>query len=311
MWRWGHAQVRTAQWKVEGSRSSAQVTASGKGVLVTPETGGSKLLVTLPPVRPLAGRLPPDGFELAANGTLGVDGKGVVRGVLAGLSGRIGPDALQLDESVRLVLTPGGAKRGMHLDLERLAIRYGPARLTGHLRYDAQRVDLEGDLRLPLALASRFGGPEMQGTAQVQMRLQGASQQPEGQLTVQMEQVQLKHPAWEAIPPGTIQASARLEKGQVNLNAALQGLTPRPVSALLLFPLQLKFAPWHLALPGGGAVGGDAACRHAIGAICPVGGTGVVGPAEAGRSVEHCVAFWGDGVGSRGAGGDFVAQWQL
>ncbi|MBF0460166.1 MAG: translocation/assembly module TamB domain-containing protein [Magnetococcales bacterium] len=249
--RWGNAQVRNAQWRVAGSRQSAQVTLSGKGLLPV-------VAPVVPPVALPAGKRPTveasaqEGFDLEASGTLGMDDHGVMRGTLAGLTGHLGPDVVQLGEAAHMVLTPDGTR----LDLDRLLIHYGPAYLAGHAHYDPQRVDIGGEVRLPLALATRLGGPDLQGSAQAHLQLSGSASQPDGQFTLQLDQVHGNDPLLEAIPPATLRANARLEKGQVSMNVALQDLTSRPITALLSLPVQIGFAPLHWGVPGEGAVSG-------------------------------------------------------
>ncbi len=254
---WKNTQIHDAQWTMAGTRQSATVTMSGKGLLTLGKSPDAPFPIPLT-TRPTPGVTRQEGFDWQVRGTLGMDDKGVIRGTLAEWTGRIGPEMLRLDEPAHLVLTPSGthARGGFHLDLDRLALGYGPAHLDGHVHYDAHRVDMEGDLRLPLALVAQLGGPDSQGTARAYLKLSGSSNQPDGQFSLQLDQVHFNDPAMESIPPATLQADAWLEKGQVNLRMTLQKWTSSPMTALLLFPVQLGFVPFHCALPEEGAIGG-------------------------------------------------------
>ncbi|MEO5362990.1 MAG: translocation/assembly module TamB domain-containing protein [Magnetococcus sp. DMHC-8] len=254
--QWGNTQVRDAQWTVAGTRRAVKVTLGGRGLLALGDLPGLQAAQSTV-VRTRAGQPPQTGFDWEANGTLGMDDKGVIRGTLAGLTGHIGPDAVQLGEAVPVVLTPDARSRGgSRLDLGRLVLHYGAARLHLQGHYDAQRVEMDGELRLPLGLLARLGGPDLQGSAQAHLKISGSPSQPDGQLSLQVEKLHINDPVMEAIPPATMQADARLEKGQVKLNLALQELTSSPVTAMLLFPVQLGFAPARLAVPAGGPVEG-------------------------------------------------------
>ncbi|MEO5341474.1 MAG: translocation/assembly module TamB [Magnetococcus sp. MYC-9] len=253
--RWGNTQLRAAHGSLTGNRQAAQLTLSGKGVFAAAEGSGSQP-VALPARRSGTGQPLPEGFDLQAKATLGVDGKGVVRGTVAELTGQLGAERLQLEQAAHIILTPNPSRGGTHLDLDRLQVRYGTARLDGHARYDAQKVDIKADLRLPLSLLSRWGWPDLQGSAQAHLQLGGAPTRPEGVLTVDLEQVHATTPSLEAIPPAMLHAQARLEKGQVHAQVAVRELTSSPITALLLFPLQVGFAPLRLTIPAGGALGG-------------------------------------------------------
>lgn len=256
--RWGSRQIHTTQWQMAGTQTAATVTMSSTGLLATPEQEGEFSLALSKKQRSAVARVIPEAFEIQANGNVGRDNNGVIRGTLAGLTGQIGSDAVRLAEAAHIILTPNGTKAGVgsRLDLDRLQLHYGPARLDGHLHYDAERLDIEGTLHLPLPLLSRLGGPDLQGQAQAHIRLTGGSRQPIGEMTLQLEQVHINDPALESIPPATLQVSARLERGQVNANVLLEKLTSKPITALLLFPVRLGFAPFHFSLPAQGKVDG-------------------------------------------------------
>ncbi|MBF0162201.1 MAG: translocation/assembly module TamB domain-containing protein, partial [Magnetococcales bacterium] len=245
--RWGNTQLHTAQWRITGNRRAAEVTLGGKGLLAMGEPR-----VIAPQAK--VARPAPDGFDGQAHGQVGLDDKGVLRITVAGLTGHLGADALQLEEAAHIILTPVGTQH--HLDLDRLRIRYGVAHLDGHIHYSAQRLDIEGSTRLPLAMLARLGGPDLRGSAQAELKLSGAPNQPDGLLTLQMQQVHGNDPALKAIPPATVHLQARLEKGQVNTQVAIRDLTSTPITALLLFPVQMGFAPLRLAIPAHGALGG-------------------------------------------------------
>lgn len=230
--RWGDRQLHSGKLTAMGSRQLAKITLRAKGQLQ--ET-----------------------FDLEANGTLGIDSKGVIRGTLAELTGNMGQDSLQLAQETQMTLTAGStADSGDTFNLDPLILRYGPAHLRGHAHYDAQRLDMDLELLFPLGIATRFGGPDFQGTAQFRAKLEGSPNQPEGQMELRMDKIRIHDPALKAIPTVDILAKAKLKNGQVNAHVVLKKRSSNPISALFLFPVQMGFAPFHLELPPKGKIGG-------------------------------------------------------
>ncbi|MBF0401682.1 MAG: translocation/assembly module TamB domain-containing protein [Magnetococcales bacterium] len=258
---WGNSRIHSIQWRLAGDQTAASFELNGKGLLELPERE-EKLPVSLPSPQSAKGKgrgkAAPEGVDLEANGKLGMDDKGVMRATLAALTAHIGSDVVQLEQPAHIVLAadqnrPSGGSR---LELDRLLLRYGLAHLDAHARYDTRQLEIEGDVRLPLTQLSRLGGPDLQGSARAHVQLSGKPSQPEGTVTLNLDRVHVNDPAFDAIPPATLQASARLERGQVNANLVLQELTSTPITALLLLPVRLSFAPFAFALPGNGKVGG-------------------------------------------------------
>lgn len=252
--RWGKRQIQTAQWELSGDQTAATVTLNGTGLLATPEQEARPSLPR--PKRQATAKAIPEAFEIKANGKAGMDGNGIIRGTLTDLTGHIGPDAVRLDQAAHLVLTPTKSGGGIRLDLGSFRLHYGSARLDGYARYDAQHMDIVGDLHLPLTLLSRLGGPDVRGVAQAHIQLTGQPNQPRGEVTLQLEQLRMPDPALESMPPASVLLSARLERGRVHANLVLEKLTSKPVTALLLFPVQLHFAPFDFSLPARGRVEG-------------------------------------------------------
>ena len=241
---WGEMQLRSGTLTAVGNQQLAEVSLRAKGMF---EVG------TLD--RPQRTQ---ETFDLEANGKLEMDNKGILRGSLLGLTGNIGQDSLQLEQTAHLVLTPSGNKQAHHavLDLDRLELRYGPAQLKGHLHYDTEQLDMELDLGLPLGIVARFGAPNLQGTVRFHGKLRGSPRNPVGHFTLQMDQIRIHDPTLEAIPFANIVAEAHLGEGQVKADILLNKTISNPVSAQLLFPMQLGFAPFHFEIPANGELGG-------------------------------------------------------
>ena len=231
--RWGKTRLRGANLTAQGKLTSANIILHANGQ--AQET-----------------------FDVEANALLGIDGNGVIRGTLAGLTGTMGQDSLQLVEEAHITIKPSSQQQvdGPSLNLDQIKLRYGPAHLLGHAFYDAQRLDMALELKFPLGIAARFGGPDLQGIAQFSAKLGGSPNRPKGHMELLMDQIRINDPALDAIPEGQVVANALLDNGQVNANIALKSITTSPISTLLLFPLRLGFAPFHVELPAKGKIGG-------------------------------------------------------
>ncbi|WP_130471780.1 translocation/assembly module TamB domain-containing protein [Candidatus Magnetaquicoccus inordinatus] len=257
--QWGNLQLRSASLSVSGQRRALQIHSSGSGMLRLSAMDELHSPLPLPVSRPALKPIKQEPLAWELQSKVQMDDKGVIHGTLHHLSGHIGADTLQLNETAQLTLTPEqrrGKKGLAHLQLQGLSLGYGPARLQTHLHFDAQKVDMEGELRLPLSLVQRVGGPQLQGTARARWRVSGSSSQPEGELSLFLDKIHIKEPALEAVPPATLQATMRLEKGIVNGQLSLQDLTSHPVTAHLLLPVRLSFVPWQLSFAETGAIGG-------------------------------------------------------
>ncbi|MBF0095712.1 MAG: translocation/assembly module TamB domain-containing protein [Magnetococcales bacterium] len=257
---WGNLQLRSAAWSLSGSRRELQFQSSGSGELRQSEVEELHTPLPLASRRLALKPIKQEPFDWQMQSTLQVDNKGVMQGRINQLSGHIGADLLQMSETAQWMLTPD-KRRGKggvaQLDLDRFVLSYGPARLQMHVHFDAQKVDMAGDLRLPLSLVQRVGGPNLQGAARAQWRVTGSSSQPEGEFSLLLDKIHVNEPALEAVPPATVQAGLRLEKGVVTAQLSLQELTSQPATAVMTVPVQVSFVPWRVAMPGAGALGGS------------------------------------------------------
>ena len=231
--RWGGLLLRSAKLTAIGNHQSSKIALHLKGQ--ADET-----------------------FDLEANGQLEIDKQGMIHGTLAQLTGNMGQDSLQLEQAAHIKLAPSHLQQEgkAALDLKPLRIRYGPAHLRGHAYFDTKRLDMEMALRFPLGIAARLGGPNLQGVAQFKAVLGGTPHNPSGRMDLHMDHIRINDPSLENIPAANIVANALLENGQVNSHVVLQNLTSSPISALLLFPVKMQFAPFQFRLPAKGKVGG-------------------------------------------------------
>ncbi|MBF0184181.1 MAG: translocation/assembly module TamB domain-containing protein, partial [Magnetococcales bacterium] len=255
---WGKLQLRNASWVLNGEHRVWTFHSTGSGVIRQGETEALSSL-PIPVARAALKPIKQEAIDWEMQSTMTMDGKGVIHGTLRHLSGHIGADAVQLHEPAQILLTPGQRREKadwVRVELSRLQLSYGPARLQMQLRFDAQQVDMEGELRLPLSLVHRVGGPDLQGNARAHWRVTGSSSQPDGEFSLSLEKLHINEPALEAVPPATLQATVRLLKGQLESQISLQDLTSQPVTALVALPVQLSFVPWKLALPPTGALSG-------------------------------------------------------
>jgi len=145
--------------------------------------------------------------------------------------------------------------------------------IRGSLERRPQRLALELDVfRLPLALAAEFGAPDLAGTADLHLRLDGPPAGPRGELVMQLRGLRPADPLLSDLPPADVDLTARLGQGRLSLAAqAVRGGATTLVAELAL-PLRLDLARGTLDLPDGGGLSGRIRAEAALSTLATLAG---------------------------------------
>lgn len=141
--------------------------------------------------------------------------------------------------------------------LDGLAVSLGKGQIKGSGQFDPQQVKFEADFQdIPLALASLFEGPPINGSAEGHIRLSGASSNPKASVDLRLKNVQVANSSLKDFPPIGLNASARLQQSVLSMDADLQGLTEKPARADLKVPVNFSLEPFDFSIPGSGQLTG-------------------------------------------------------
>jgi|GEM_PF-1937973 len=132
--------------------------------------------------------------------------------------------------------------------------------------------DLEGQAEMNLVVEGTLESPEISmearvekavygdlgiGTATVKGRLLGTTGQPQGNVEIHLQGLELLGPRFSRIPPMTLQARGKLDQDRLFSELLVTGLQPKPFEAILELPLRLSILPFSCSLPGGGQMEGS------------------------------------------------------
>ena len=142
------------------------------------------------------------------------------------------------------------------MDLDRLDLELGPARLSGKLQLGPSRVGGEMALAtLPLATLARFGAPPLAGTAG-QATLTGTRRAPELALDASVAKLALD-PAAKVKLDGTLAGTVR--GGRLDADLALKGLGAQPLAVTASLPATFSLEPMAFALEETASLSGKVA----------------------------------------------------
>lgn len=156
---------------------------------------------------------------------------------LAQLGGKLAGETLRLAAPATVTLD------GRRVDLDRLDLALGPARVTGSLALGDSQV--RGELALAeLALEDlqRFGAPPLAGTGDAQLSLGGTRKSPELAVTAHLAKAALDPAATAKLDA---KLSGRLAGGRLQSDLAVTGLGAQPLTLAASLP-----APFSLDPPG-------------------------------------------------------------
>lgn len=147
---------------------------------------------------------------------------------------------------------------GPALAVQDLDLRFGEARLLARADLAPERSSLEADLTtLPLDLLASFGAPELEGTAAAEVRLETTSGQPDGRLTLSINDLRALDQQLAGSPPFDLDLDATLAGDRLAAGLTMTGLTAQPVVAEAELPVALRLAPFDLELPPNGGISGS------------------------------------------------------
>jgi translocation and assembly module TamB len=208
---------------------------------------------------------------------------------LARLTGSLGNEKFALDQPFDL------SRRGNDLALSRLALRFGPGRITagGSVRGEALAFTVDA-ANLPIAAGARLlGHPNVHGDLSVAATLGGSLRAPQGHLTLNAAGLALAASRQAATPRLGLTVDGDWNGRAVNLRGQVTGLHGDRMAFTGSLPLLLNPAPLGISLPPQGRLalriegGGDIA--H-LADLLPLGEDRLSGKFTADVSVGGTVA---------------------
>ena len=178
--------------------------------------------------------------------------------------------------------------------LDKLDIGFGKGRLEASSSMGQRAVRLAADFKdFPLEIVRTFKGPALTGSAQGGVRLSGDLAQPRGDVDLRLLNVRLDDPSHKNVPPLTLNASAKLQPGMLDLSADLQGLTEKPARVEAKVPARLSLRPYDFTVPKDGRLAGrlnfDADLAK-LTTIFPLDGQALAGNAEANLDLQGSIS---------------------
>jgi translocation and assembly module TamB len=132
------------------------------------------------------------------------------------------------------------------LDIDRLDLALGPARVRGSLELGNGRVQADARLdRLPLGLLQDFGGPVLDGSLTARAALSGSTRSPTGTAELRVVDLALD-PAAGLKPDAVLEAS--LARGRLEASLRVEGLGQRPIVANAALPATFRLEPFAFAV---------------------------------------------------------------
>ncbi|WP_026986040.1 translocation/assembly module TamB domain-containing protein [Fodinicurvata fenggangensis] len=146
---------------------------------------------------------------------------------------------------------PLGITYGQRLEIQDLALGIGNGRLTGGGALGPDNTDMEFALRdLPLELLEAID-PEfpLRGLAAADLRLQGASRNPQGRFDLRLSEVNRREEQkLGSLPELSGQVTAQLQDGQLQVNGSLSGFAEEALRLSGNLPVQLSLQPFAFEL---------------------------------------------------------------
>ncbi|WP_022729540.1 translocation/assembly module TamB domain-containing protein [Fodinicurvata sediminis] len=146
---------------------------------------------------------------------------------------------------------PLGVTYGQSLEIRDLALGIGDGRLTGGGTLGPESTDMEfalRDLRLEIleALDPEF---PLRGQASADLRLQGASRNPQGRFELRLSEVtRQEEEQLGSIPELSGQIIAQLQDGQLSINGDLSGFAEEALQLRGNLPVQVSLQPFAFVL---------------------------------------------------------------
>ena len=214
-------------------------------------------------------------FDLSAAAALDVLGaRKTVR--VSKVSGKLAGEALRLMQPATLTLD------GDALDVDRLDVELGPARLQAKVQLGPSRVGGELTLAtLKLAALERFGAPPLAGTGQARLTLAGTRAAPEISLDASVAKAALD-PAAKVKLDGKL--AGTLRGGRLDADLSLSGLGNAPLTARASLPATLALDPPAFALSDSASLSGKVAGPvdlAKVAQLAALGGTQLAGTLQA------------------------------
>lgn len=174
-----------------------------------------------------------------------------LRVTLEELTGTVAEQPVDLQGPATLV------RNGQQLEVQDLALSYGPARLQADLALGPGPVSGEIELaRLPLGALEPFGAPPLAGTAEASLSLEGQATAPRAELSLQVQDLRSPDPQYGEVPPIDLELTSTLAGGRLETTLDATGLTDQPVTGRVALPVNVDLATYAFEVPPSGVLEG-------------------------------------------------------
>ena len=217
-----------------------------------------------------------DTGELDVAATARLDVMGERRQVFVdALNAEVAGQKIELRSPSVLVLDKGV------LDIDQLDLRVGEAQIQGKATMGDGRIQAGIDLgRMPLAALAAFGAPDMTGTLEGRLVIEGPTSAPEVSLDLDVAEIRPGDPYFAKKPSFDAQITAGLARGRVEARVELEGMADKPGVITVALPAQLSLEPFVFDLDPGAPLDGNADARLDLGrlsALAPLDGQVIEG----------------------------------
>ncbi|MCB1833559.1 MAG: hypothetical protein KDH19_09000, partial [Geminicoccaceae bacterium] len=197
---------------------------------------------------------------------------------LDSLSGRAAGQDIELRAPARLVLDKGV------MQIDKLDLVVGEARIQGGASMNDGRLAGRFDLGpLPLSMLASFGAPELTGTAEGRIELDGSSAKPRIGVTLDLAQIRPPGRFYRNKPGFDANIATTIGNGTLSLDVELAGLADQPGTITLSMPLGLSLDPPAFDFANTARLDGTIRAKADIGklsVLAPLDGQRIAGVAD-------------------------------
>ncbi|GKT10037.1 translocation/assembly module TamB domain-containing protein [Desulforhabdus sp. TSK] len=151
---------------------------------------------------------------------------------------------------VELLQPLGFTRSGQELSLEKLALKFGKARVDAAGNMGPRRVSLDARLEeFPLGMLALAGVDDLSGTGNGRLQMTGDPGRPSTRLNLRLVDVRSGKASMKNVPPANLALNSSLEAGVLKVDAALQGPVEGTATAGLSVPVRFSVVPFAFDLP--------------------------------------------------------------
>ena len=144
------------------------------------------------------------------------------------------------------------------LSLEKIVLALGPGHFEAAGRFQQKAGRLAADFdKLPLALSTLWGGPDIAGWAGGNLQLDGELSKPTVKWHCLLTEVRFPRAATDSMAAASLTSEGELANGKLNSTLELRGLAAQPGRASFTLPVNFSLTPYSLSVPPDGQVQGS------------------------------------------------------